>query len=460
MSLARLTPPTIPRLTDDIVALATPAGSAARAIVRLSGPSVRRRLAALLSDADDFFTPSATSSSHAPSWQPVTLRLPGWEHPVKADLYCWTEPRSLTGQDLLEIGLIAAPPLVQDLLETLLATGCRLAQPGEFLWRAFLAGKFDLPHVDALHAMLNAGSRDELRRAAHLAFGDQLSPLTRLREELLNLLAEIEAGLDFADEDLTLLTSQEIALRLDHLSATLRQILDHLSERALPHRRPRVVLAGRPNAGKSSLFNALLGEDQALVSPQAGTTRDYLLAPLSLGPDLIVDLVDTAGWDPHSAATFEQAAQRLRDEQTRLADLVLWCQEIPDLSPPPAWLADLPVLFVRTKGDLAVASPPAEGILVSSYSGQGLDQLREELRQRVRLGVSPDNAPTLTCGLELVRQAHQAVKAARELLDQQAPPELLAVDLRLALDALGQLVGAVYTEDLLGRVFSQFCIGK
>jgi tRNA modification GTPase len=460
MSQARLTPPTFPRLADDIVALATPAGSAARAIVRLTGPTVRQRLAGLLSDAPDSINVSASSPDRTPSWLPVALRLPAWEHPVMADLYSWYEPRSLTGQDLLEIGLFGAPPLVQDLLDTLLAAGCRLAQPGEFLWRAFLAGKFDLPQVDAISAMLCAGSRDELRRAAQLAFGGQLPPLTRLRDEVLNLLAEIEAGLDFAAEDLTFLAPQEITSRLDHLAAALRQILDRLTERAQPHHRPRVVLAGPPNAGKSSLFNALLGRDLALVSPQVGTTRDYLLSPLTLGPAQVVDLIDTAGWDPGSAATFEQAAQQLRDEQTRLADLVLWCQETTDLSPPPAWLAELPVLFVRTKGDLASLSSSAGGILVSSHTGQGLDQLREEISRRVRQAVSSVPAPTLTCGLELVRQADQAVTAARELLDQQAPPELLAVDLRLALDALGQLVGAVYTEDLLGRVFSQFCIGK
>lgn len=467
MSQAPLAPPISPRLADDIVALATPAGSAARAIVRLTGPAVRHRLTSLLFDPAAIPTVTASSPSRAPAWQPVALRLPGWEHPVMVDLYIWSEPRSLTGQDLLEIGLIGAPPLVQDLLDTLLAAGCRLAQPGEFLWRAFLAGKFDLPHVDALYAMLSAGSREELRRAAYLAFGGQLPPLTRLRDDLLNLLAEVEAGLDFADEDLTFLSPVEIGHRLADLAATLRQILDHLTDRSLPHHRLRVVLAGPPNAGKSSLFNALLGQDFALVSPQAGTTRDYLLAPLSLDRALVVDLIDTAGWDPRAAATFEQAAQQLRDEQTRLADLVLWCQELTDPSPLPSWLAGLPVLFVRTKADLGTPSPPAPsppagGILISSHTGQGLEQLREELSQRMRQAVSSSLAvaPTLTCGLELVRQAYQAVTAAGELLNQNAPPELLAVDLRLALDALGQLVGAVYTEDLLGRVFSQFCIGK
>jgi tRNA modification GTPase len=356
---------------------------------------------------------------------------------------------------------LGSPPLVQALLSALLAAGCRLARPGEFLWRAFLAGKVDLTRVDALQGMLASGARAALRRAASYTLGGQTPPLAQVRDRLLDLLAEVEAGLDFADEDLSLIAPEALARGLAAACQDLEQIHTRLAERGAATDRLRVVLAGPPNAGKSSLFNALLGEERALVSPQAGTTRDYLSAILRLGPDVDVELIDTAGVEPEPVAPWEQAAQARRAQQTEDADVVLWCREAADASA----AATVPTLAmgrlvpVWTKCDLA-PPPDALALAVSSHRGQGLEVLRQTLRRLAEQSQANAAGPSLAVGRELVAAAYGHARAAAELADAGQPPELVAVELRLALDALGQLVGAVYTEDLLGRVFSQFCIGK
>lgn len=448
-----LTPSSAPHLGDDLIALATPAAPAVRAVIRLSGPGVWRRLRGL---TEDGLPPDIRRGQ----WR-IGLRLPGWSAPVMVDLSAWAGPRSFTGQDLLEIGCLGAPPLVQAILTSLLTAGCRLARPGEFLWRAFLAGKVDLTRVDALQGMLAAGSRAALHRAAGYALGGQTPPLANVRDQLLDLLAEVEAGLDFADEDLSFIAPEALASSLAAACRDLEQIQQRLAERGAATDRLRVVLAGLPNAGKSSLFNALLGADQALVSPQAGTTRDFLSAVLRLGPEVEVELIDTAGLEELASERIAHAAQARRAEQTEQADIVLWCRDASDVGVAvavPAFASGL-LLEVWTKCDVA-APPDPLALAVSSHSGRGLNELRQTLRQLVEQTQARAAGPSLAVGLELVAAAQGHALAAAELAAAGQPPELVAVELRLALDALGQLVGAVFTEDLLGRVFSQFCIGK
>jgi tRNA modification GTPase len=386
------------------------------------------------------------------------LRLPDLA-PVPADVYFWAAPHSYTGQDLAEIHTLASPPVVELLVAQLLQAGCRAAQPGEFTLRAFLAGKLDLTRAEAIHAVIESGSRDELKQALKQLAGGMARPLQELRDDLLNLLADVEAALDFADEDIRFVQQEEMLRRLGKALAQVTLLGKQLQQRSLTERVFRVVLTGRPNAGKSCLFNALAGAN-ALVSPQPGTTRDYLMHRLHLG-EARIELIDTPGWQAESG-TIESQAQTLAREQAEQADLLLLCLETGNLLLPEEEALcrrpHPPVVAIATKCDLA--TPPPDMPATSAVTGIGLDLLRSLLSEHTRRHKQPALVPSLSrcrhhveSSLEQLRRAHSIV-----LFDE--PPELLALELRGALEQLGEMVGTVYTDDLLDRIFSRFCIGK
>jgi tRNA modification GTPase len=350
--------------------------------------------------------------------------------------------------------------LLDVLIGSLLNQSCRAAQPGEFTMRAFLAGKLDLTRAEAVLAVIQAGSRDELRQAlAHLA-GGVSRPLHELRQDLLDLLSDVEAGLDFADEDIRFVDQTELLNRLAKGMAQATLLQKQLSERTVGHRPFQVVIVGRPNVGKSSLFNAL-GKTQALVSPQPGTTRDYLVHHLKID-NVTIELIDTPGWQAGIDAIDEQA-QHLGQEQAARADLQLLCLEsgraLADQEEAILRSQDSKaVMPVSTKCDLAAGLPNT--VAVSVATGFGVESLRFILVDRARAHYRPALAPSLSrCRhhvdalLAHLRQAHAAVL-------YEDPPEVLALELRSTLQELGEMTGAVYTDDLLDRIFSRFCIGK
>jgi len=387
-----------------------------------------------------------------------SVRLPGVHSPFPADLYLWPAPHSYTGQDMAELHVLSCPPLVELLVEVLLKAGTRAAGPGEFTMRAFLAGKIDLTRAEAVHGVIEAGSHAELKQALAQLAGGVGRPMQELRDDLLNLLADVEAGLDFTEEDIHFVKQEELLIRLGKAMALVTNVGRQLKQRAVSDRVFRVVFAGRPNAGKSSLFNALGGT--ALVSPKPGTTRDYLLLRLDLD-GVAVELVDTPGWQT-GGGIIEEQAQALSHEQAEQADLVLLClrADEPMSVAESAALQQVqpPIVGVATQCDRAEALP---GLLATSaVSGTGLNDLRRELADRAKRHSRPALAPSMSrCGhhiekcLENLRRAHAVVL-------YEDPPEILALELRGALDQLGEMVGVVYTDDLLDRIFSRFCIGK
>jgi len=485
----------IPDLEDTIVALSSAPGPGARAIVRLSGAAALRCAATLFVPAERG-KPGAQSAERAkddstalcalrsalafpparPRYYRGHLHLAGIYSVLPADLYFWPAPRTYTGQELVELHTLSSGPLVELLISDLLNAGARAAQPGEFTLRAFLAGKLDLTRAEAVLGVIQAGNRQELKQALAQLAGGVAGPLQALRDDLLNLLADIEAGLDFADEDIHFVKASELLNRLTKALAQLELLRKQLEQRAVGDRPFRVVLVGRPNAGKSSLFNALAGKHSALVSDQPGTTRDYLVRRLEQG-GVNLEIVDTAGCQEDveraapsaqrstggPAGAIEAQAQTLGREQADQADLLLLCVEcgkpetehdarVLSQQEPPA------VVAVATKCDLA--TPPPDRLATSAATGAGIDRLRIFLGQRARSRAVPALAPSVSrcrhhvesC-IDHLRQAHEAA-----LFNEAA--EVLALQLRGALDELGQLVGAVYTDDLLDRIFSRFCIGK
>jgi tRNA modification GTPase len=438
---------------DTIVALASAPGAGGRAIVRLSGPDSLRVVGTVLT------LPGSPSPNQRRRYE-ATASLPGMSTSLPVDLCVWPAPRSYTGQQVAELHFLSSPPLVDLLVAQLLAAGARAAQPGEFTLRAFLNGKLDLTRAEAVLGVIEAGDRDELKQALAQLAGGVTRPLQELRGDLLDLLADVEAGLDFTEEDIQFVNVEELLKRVAKGMALVTLLGRQLEQRSVTDRSFRVVLGGRPNAGKSSLFNALVGASAALVSPEAGTTRDYLVCELELN-GVRIELVDTAGWMEPSDAIGQQA-QTLGRSQANQADLILFCAESGrPLDEAEALLlaqTEPPVIAVATKSDQGT---PAPGLLATSaVQGTGLGLLRDLLAERARSRKQPALAPSLSrcrhhvnACLENLRRAHSAI-----LFEE--PPELLALELRGALDQLGEMVGAVYTDDLLDRIFSRFCIGK
>jgi tRNA modification GTPase len=434
---------------DTIVALASAPGPGARAIVRLSGPR-SAALAAALFQVD----PPATRSLLQGG-----VHLDGAVAPLPADLYLWPAPLSYTGEEMAEIHILSCPPLVEQLVAQLLRGGARAAKPGEFTLRAFLSGKLDLTRAEAVLAVIEAGDRDELKEALAQLAGGVARPMQTLREDLLNLLADVEAGLDFADEDIRFVDQQEMLFRLGAALAHVTLLGRQLEGRGLAGRPFRAVLAGRPNAGKSSLFNVLTG-GAALVSPTPGTTRDYLVGRLDLD-GVVVELVDTAG--VRSALDgIEEQAQALGREQAERADLVLLClpADAKRNAEEDALLRQLspPALGVATRCDLAAA--PAGLLPTSAVTRRGLGALRTAIAERARARKEPALAPSLSRCRHHVEACLACLRRAHAIVLEDDPPELLALELRGALEQLGEMAGAVYSDDLLDRIFSRFCIGK
>jgi tRNA modification GTPase len=444
-----IAPAKLPDLNDTIVALSSAAGPGARAIVRLSG----RRAASIASQVCPDFDPARSRSGHFIS---APLRLPPFYSAISADVYHFVGPRTYTGQDVVEIHLISCAPIIDALIAVCLDAGARSAQPGEFTMRAFLAGKLDLTRAEAVLGVIEAGDRQELTHALTQLAGGIATPIQQLRDDLLNLLADVEAGLDFTEEDIHFISPDDLLKRLANGLAYLTLLQKQIDRRALSQRPFRVVLAGKPNAGKSSLFNALTGAETALVSAKPGTTRDYLVKRVTID-GITLELVDTAGLRESSDA-IETDSQSLAREQTRHADMTLWCTgcDDPDLA---RTISHHPhEMHIATKSDFG---PAPDGMLATSaVTKQGLAELRRQLAQAVCAAPHAGLAPSLSRCKHHVDACLQHLRNAHAIVIDESMPELLALELRLALDALGAMAGMIYTDDLLDRIFSRFCIGK
>lgn len=459
-------------LDDTIVAISSPPGGAARGILRLSGPDV-------LACLDQVFRPSGKLEKLSRPAATVaidgTLRVSAINSPIPCDLYLWPDRRSYTGQPAAEIHTLGCQPLLESIAGELAAAGARPGQPGEFTLRAFLAGRLDLTQAEAVLGVIDAADPRQLDVALAQLAGGLAGPLNVLCDSLVELLAHLEAGFDFADEDLPFINREQLDEQLADAAEVVDRAARQMTSRTESASLSRVVLVGKPNTGKSSLFNALATRAGALVSNRPGTTRDYVTAELDLDGVKCL-LVDTAGVNPASESVADGpavAAQSAAVEQARQADVEILCLD--STRPPDGWEEaqlgrdSAGQVLVLTKIDVGTPSEPFDSaISTSSLTGHGIDSLRNHLRRAVLAGATIAgnvvHGTAVRCRQSLAT-ASESLDRARKIV-QDAPDEhlageeLVAAEVRLALDEIGQVVGTVYTDDVLDRVFSRFCVGK
>jgi tRNA modification GTPase len=490
---------------DTICAIASAPGGGVRGIVRVSGPHAISIVDDCCSGRDSASVPSILQPAIVFSRLQIALEGHASTSGLPCELYVWPTNRSYTREPVVELHTFGSQPILEAVVAALCGAGARVAEPGEFTLRAFLAGRIDLTQAEAVLGVIDARAKDELHAALAQLAGGLAGPLTHLRDDLLQLLAELEAGLDFVDEDIEFISSGQLIERLDCAISSLDRVREQMASRHTADRKPQVVLVGAPNAGKSSLFNALVDrfgvessasgprQPAALVSPVEGTTRDYLSAPISFD-GMHVELFDTAGieqFDFTSQAfaleyrqtvgkpTIEAQAQSMANERLFRADLRVCCIDASNLlsaddSMPEEILADQTKfdLVVFTKSDVRPASTQLQlqssvagrVVSTSSRTGEGLTELCSALCDILRhrqIGhcVKGVRSTAERCR-ESIRLAASALSTAKSVATANGGSELVAEELHTALDELGKVVGAVYTDDLLDRIFSTFCIGK
>lgn len=458
-------------LDDTIAAISSPPGRARRGVVRVSGPAAIRVVATVFS-ATDGGPLTGRRGGDAVSGR---VQLTEIDAAAPAMALVFLAPRTYTGQDLVELHVAGSPPLLAMLLEALLAGGARHAGPGEFTARAYLNGRLDLTEAEAVNTLIQARSDAELHAAERMMHGQLTATAAALRERLADLLALVEAEIDFAEEPIDFISPAELSRRLAEIADDIRSLLRDAVRAERLDELPRVLLVGAVNAGKSTLLNRLTGVPRAICSPWPGTTRDLLSAPMMLDGHEVV-LIDSAGLFDASDPV-DRAAVRATLAAIGRVDVV--CHVI-DASAPPG--ADslpvdvdpaIPRLAVLNKIDLLVSgNAPAtaqfpRACRVSALTGEGCDALLDALAGIIGADGSAESGD----GLSLTaRQRHSLTATAAcvsraerrcDGLDAVADAaELVAFELREAADEIGRIAGEFTTEDLLGRVFSRFCIGK
>lgn len=456
-------------MQDTIAAIATARGRAALAIVRLSGANAVE-IAAGCFRGDDL----SAAASHTAHVGYVTATEEGDIDQVVVTLF--RAPRSVTGEDVVEIschgGDLAAPMILQQFLQA----GARMAEPGEFTQRAFINGKMDLAQAEAVADLIHASSTLAHRVSLSHLQGRYSEVLADLRRELLELAAFVELELDFSEEDVEFADRGRLERLLAESERLLRELRDSYRLGARLRDGVRVVIGGRPNAGKSTLLNALLGRDRAIVSATPGTTRDEIEAETEIG-GILYRFVDTAGLRETSDA-IEAEGVRRAEQSIERSDVLMYVYDVSvGLDDAELSFLDavrvreegLPVVLVANKRDLlnGEVNVPAEAVALSAERGMGsvaeLAPLLDCLQTIVHANLSGTDASHVVTNQrhrQHLRNAFGAVSSARRALEAGSSGDTLALDLRLALHELGAITGEITNEDVLDQIFSRFCIGK
>ncbi len=443
---------------DTIAAVATPPGRGGIGVVRISGPAARAIAEKLLGKL-----PVPRHAAFA------RFRDAGG-NPIDEGLALYfPAPHSYTGEDVLELHGHGGPVVLDMLLQRTLALGARPARAGEFTERAFLNDKLDLAQAEAVADLIDAGSQAAARAALRSLEGDFSNQVRALTERLIQLRMHVEAAIDFPEEEIDFLADEKIGNRVAALDADLKQLLAMAQQGQLLHDGMVLVLAGRPNAGKSSLLNALAQRDAAIVSDIPGTTRDVLREYIQLD-GLPLHIVDTAGLRPARDVIEAEGVRRAKAELERADRVLLIVDDTQPASGDVELFQQLPPglahTVVRNKIDLTGRTPgirQQDGVtevLLSAKTGNGLELLRQHLKECVGFHpVAEGSFSARRRHLDAIQRAQAHLVTAHGHAQARAG-ELLAEELRQAQQALGEITGEFTADDLLGRIFASFCIGK
>lgn len=476
--------------TDSTIsAIATGEAPGIRGAIRITGPDTMAILTKVCA--------AVPECRRATRWE-TTIQGPTLGT-IPVSVYAWPDQRSYTGQPSAELHAFGAPVILRQLQQRVMSAGAKLAQPGEFTLRAFLAGRLDLTQCEAVLGVIHANNEKALQVALNQLAGGLTQPLNETRRDLINLLADIEAGLDFVDEDISFISSSQILDRLQSAKTQIETLLHQMQSRSGQTVAYQIALVGEPNAGKSSLLNALAENRVAIVSPTPGTTRDFLRFRMQVD-GLTVDLLDTAGLENWNDESPRGLAQTFTREQIEQADLILHCIDTQNVdsqnveSPSvdsesvgktdaPHYLlsskqikelaADKPVWTIRTKSDLTNCA--SQDLLdeneirfgstykVSALTGEGIEHLKNAIVEWIK-HERESQADAVPMTVERCRgslsNALIAVEAAMKSTRHESGDEITAGELRIALDEIGLVTGTIYNDDILDALFSRFCIGK
>ncbi len=456
-------------LDDTIAAIATPLGEGGLAVIRLSGTNT-------FSLADKCFLPVGKSSCQPSAAATHTVQfgkiIQNEQVIDEVLLTVFRAPRTFTREDTVEISCHGGLLPAKLVLDTLLKNGARLAEPGEFTKRAFLNGRIDLAQAEAVADLIHSRTELALMAANEQLAGKLSQRINQLRDDLMHALAHVEAHIDFPDDDIAPDTKEQLLRRLENGVAFMDELLRTANEGQILRRGIRAAIIGRPNAGKSSLLNQLLGRDRAIVSPIAGTTRDTIEETANIR-GLPVVFIDTAGLR-ESQDEIEREGIRRSRESLAQAELILHVLDASEVLTAAdknyfAEFADKKTILVRNKTDLPVMleiknqKPENKIVDVCCLSGKGLEVLKDEIKALVWAGEI--KAEMLQVAIssrhqDALNRARFVAQSAADALRTNGTLELIAFDLRISANAVGEIVGKTTTEDLLDTIFSTFCIGK
>ena len=459
------------RLDDTIVAIATPAGEGALAIVRLSGRQA-------IEIADRVFSATSPLSSA----RGFTIHFgravsPGGENIDEVLASVFRSPRSFTGEDSVEFSCHGGMLVTHLVLDAALAAGARQAEPGEFTRRAFLNGRMDLSQAEAVADLIAARTDMAVRSSLNQLAGRLGSRIKSLRSELLDLCASLEIDLDFSEEGISIIPREDVERRISLVRAQLSEAAKTFSGGRLLREGLSVPIVGRPNAGKSSLFNALLKESRAIVTHVPGTTRDFLEESISVS-GILLRLIDTAGLRTPGDLIEAEGISRTMGIIGR-ADIILVVEEVTSPRGTSEILSGLPplgqfqkVVVARTKADLLTGPrgepeyggrPAVPVVDVSSLTGRGVQELEQALLDVVgleRLGSDSTLAVTNRRHWEAIQSAIKSLESASNSIQNGNTNEFVAFDVRECATTLASITGEVTSEDVLNHIFAQFCVGK
>ncbi len=436
-------------MVDTIVAIATPPGRGGIGVVRVSGVGARDIVEQVLG---------------APLGAVRVATLRKIVDPVVVTYFAG--PGSYTGEDVVEISCHGAPVILRHVVELCVEAGARLANPGEFTLRAMVHGRLDLPQAEAVRDLINASTLYQARVAARQVGGSVAKVVRPIKEMLLELIALLEAGIDFAEDDVSVAPDAELLRRLGPIAGEVERLARSFDYGRLVHGGVTLAIVGRPNVGKSSLFNRLLDQDRAIVTDVAGTTRDLVAETASLG-GVPVRFVDTAGirvgGDLVETLGIERSLQAMADADLTVVvvdgSIALEAEDERILAKAAEQGRHLVVL---NKSDLGAQVEQA-GLRVSAKTGEGVEELRAAILAAIGHASAGEHEFSFITSLrqaELFRASGEALRKAEQAVGQRVPHEMLLLDLYEALWPLDAVTGATTADDILNRIFSTFCIGK